>query len=306
MKTSVVIPTYNGAHKILDVLHSLELQTTLPDEVIVVVDGSTDGTCDLLKKEKINLSGFKILEQRNGGRATVRNNGAREAAGDLLLFADDDMILPAAWVNSHIEHHKNHPGSIVTGKIEDAHKFTGNDFQKFRAFLSDKWNSEISERNPAISFVLNYPYITANNFSIDKALFDLLKGFDERLTDAEDYDMARRAAVENIPLYYSEACFAWHNEILTGLSYIKRQRQYTWAQEKLLNLKPELYKNEHRYTVSLPSGLKGLIFKSICTSWWINSVDKQFWIFLPRKIRYKLYDLIITANGTMYPDKVQL
>ncbi|MEZ5037033.1 MAG: glycosyltransferase [Chitinophagales bacterium] len=50
---SVIIPTYNGAHKIVNALESIEKQSVAPDEVIVVADGSTDNTIDILKSKEI-------------------------------------------------------------------------------------------------------------------------------------------------------------------------------------------------------------------------------------------------------------
>ena len=63
MKISVIIPTYNGAHKIMNVLYSLERQTVKPDEVIVVIDGSTDNTVELLKQQQLNFISFKIIDR---------------------------------------------------------------------------------------------------------------------------------------------------------------------------------------------------------------------------------------------------
>src|SRR6187397_1060160 len=91
MSTSVIIPTYNGAHKVVNVLRALEQQTHLPDEVVVVIDGSTDNTAELLRTNTFKLPSLRIIEQPNGGRAQVRNRGAKEASQDLLIFFDDDM-----------------------------------------------------------------------------------------------------------------------------------------------------------------------------------------------------------------------
>jgi glycosyltransferase involved in cell wall biosynthesis len=306
MRTSIIIPTYNGAHKILNLLSGLEQQSTMPDEVIVVVDGSTDGTADLLRKTNFKFHNFNLIEQGNGGRAKVRNRGAEVAKGDLFIFIDDDMQVPSDWLAQHIIHHELNKGSIATGRLKDPYEKDGDDFQKFKSWLNNKWNENLPQEDNQTAILLDYPYITANNFSIPKAIFEELKGFDGRLTDAEDYDMAKRAMLLNIPLYINHQAIAWHYDHVNCLKYVQRQRQYTIAQNKLEQLKPELYNNDHQYKITRPTGIKGYIFNILSTKWWVSSVDKGTWKWLPEALRYKLYDMIITANGSFFPEKAIL
>src|SRR5262245_26527586 len=107
MTVSVIVPTYNGAHKILSLLRALEKQTRLPEEVIVVIDGSTDGTSDLLRQNTFALPGLRIIEQLNGGRSKVRNRGAKEAKSELLIFFDDDTVPTEACIEHHLLHHES-------------------------------------------------------------------------------------------------------------------------------------------------------------------------------------------------------
>ena len=146
MKISVIIPTYNGAHKIIHALRSIEKQNRKPDEVIVVIDGSTDNTASIIKQQsyKINLN---IIEQPNGGRAKVRNRGATEAKGDLLVFLDDDMIVPTQWLHEHIEHHSNYPDSLMTGKFDDPYKNSKDEFWLFMHWLDKRWVSTLNHIN---------------------------------------------------------------------------------------------------------------------------------------------------------------
>ena len=304
MKISVIIPTYNGAHKISGVLHSLEKQTRMPDEVIVVIDGSTDGTTDMLRLKNFGLPGLKMIEQENGGRAKVRNRGAKEASNELLIFLDDDMRPEPGCVNEHLQHHLLSQKSILTGAQIDPADNTRTDFQKFKAYLSNKWSADM--KNYSDLLPLSQPYITAANFSIAKDLFNELNGFDERLTDAEDYDLAVRAQRAGVPLYYNHKAFAWHNDPVTCRTYIVRMRQYTKAHRKLNELKPELYGSANKYLVVKPTGVKGFLFQLFCQRFWINSVDKEYWKWLPSQVRFKLYDWVVTANGSFYPGKVQL
>lgn len=296
MRISVIIPTYNGAHKVMGVLRSLESQTLLPYEVIVVIDGSTDGTATMLKNEKIQLPNFKIVEQENKGRAAVRNRGAEEANGNLLIFLDDDMIALPELVAAYIDIHKKNNGIIVTGMLIDPNKDSKNDFLRFKSFLNDKWSPKIFDKTLV---ELGHTYLTAGNLSITKNDFNRLNGFDEKLNDAEDFDLATRAKIFGYRLYYSNAAVAIHNdqENDTCENYIKRLKQYQEANIKLAILKPELYGKATIYTVAKPIGIKKIIFEFFKGKFWINSVDKGWCRIFPKTLRYKLYDIIITANS---------
>ena len=86
---SVVVPAYNGAHFLPRCLASLQKQTHPRVEIIVVDDGSTDGTPDLVQAPVRLLS--------TGGRkgaGAARNDGAKAAAGDVLFFTDADVVAP--------------------------------------------------------------------------------------------------------------------------------------------------------------------------------------------------------------------
>jgi GT2 family glycosyltransferase len=303
MNISVIIPTYNGKHKLVHILKSLELQSCMPDEVVIVIDGSKDGTASFLREQKFVFKELRIIEQQNGGRAKVRNTGAKAANGDLLLFFDDDMLPEPDCIAQHKQHHLNHLGTILTGAQIDVNRKDISDIRKYKSFLTRKW------AEPIMGFAekpipQKDTFITAANCSMDIETFRSLNGFDERLTDAEDYDLALRAVESGIALFYNHRAFAWHDDNITCRSYIKRQRQYTFAQSRLHELHVG---RANKYSISKPQGLKGFFFKLFCFSFWIDSVDSNMWKYiLPQKIRYRLYDFILTANASFYPHKVAL
>ncbi|XZF13816.1 glycosyltransferase family 2 protein [Chitinophagaceae bacterium MMS25-I14] len=309
MRISVIIPTYNGAGKILNILHSLEQQTRQPDEVIVVIDGSTDNTADLLRQQRPAVPGLKIVEQKNKGRAAVRNRGAAEAAGDLLVFFDDDMIVPEHTLQAHAAHHITYPGGLMCGRLESPHKDTRDDFLLFQNWLNNRWQKGYSNSSEAVVKLTN-PYLTACNFSVTPQVFNLLGRFDERLNDLEDYELAHRAFQHHYPIYINNDAWAYHNDTgsLNIRNYLKRLRQYKQAQDKLILLKPDIFTDPERNErlVEKPRGLKGYIFHFFANDFWIDSIDKGRMKWIPSGIRYKLYDIIVTANSVMFPEKIRL
>src|SRR3954468_20412746 len=89
---SVIIPVYNGSNEIRRSVESVLAQSRRPAEIIIVDDGSTDGTAELVQGYG---PAVRLVRQVNAGAAAARNCGARHASGDWLAFLDhDDEWLP--------------------------------------------------------------------------------------------------------------------------------------------------------------------------------------------------------------------
>lgn len=92
---SIVLPVYNGEQYVEDTIQSVLNQTYDNYELIVVNDGSTDKTHDIIKR--FEQSNVKVVIKQNGGVSTARNVGMTYVRGDYLMFIDaDDMLEPTA------------------------------------------------------------------------------------------------------------------------------------------------------------------------------------------------------------------
>lgn len=114
IKISVIIPTYNYGGSVLKAIESVLPQLQGRHELIVVDDGSTDNTAQILAQYLQHHPGaFQYHSKPNGGAASARNFGIRQAAGDYLLFLDaDDELMPDALQNI-VLHLSVHPQSKV-------------------------------------------------------------------------------------------------------------------------------------------------------------------------------------------------
>lgn len=108
---SIIVPVYNGVDTLHRCLESIFDSSGCDCEVIVVNDGSTDNTIDIVRQfpcEVINLS-------KNRGAARARNEGAKEAEGDVLLFVDADVILERDTIGKLAETFQKKSVQILTG-----------------------------------------------------------------------------------------------------------------------------------------------------------------------------------------------
>ena len=115
---SVVIPLYNKESSIKDTLHSVLSQNFNDFEVVIVNDGSTDNSVDVVKT--IKDSRIRLIEQKNGGPSKARNTGILNAKGDWIVLLDaDDQLLPNA-LNTFSIAILNYPEVDIV----DANKYT--------------------------------------------------------------------------------------------------------------------------------------------------------------------------------------
>jgi glycosyltransferase involved in cell wall biosynthesis len=266
----------------------------------VVIDGSADHSNDSVSLYLSRLD-LEVIDRPNGGRAATRNYGAEAAAEGLLIFLDDDTRPQPDCISKHVHHHHQYPGSILVGAVPEDYAQMRTDFQRYRAFLSRKWTAPLDRiTGPLPKDML---FLTAANFSVDKTMFCELSGFDEQLTDAEDYDLALRASIRNISIYYRSEALAWHDDFITCRSYIKRLRQYQLAHGKLHQLRPDLDQNFNQYTYHRVGGLKKMGYSLLAAPWMVNLIDGGGLRLLPRKFRYKLYDIVTTGSAVHFPDR---
>lgn len=93
MKVSVIIPIYNGEKYFADCIQSILDQSFTNIEIIVINDGSTDGSLSLIKRYAQNDSRIVVINQKNKGVSAARNAGLSKARGDYIMFVDaDDYI----------------------------------------------------------------------------------------------------------------------------------------------------------------------------------------------------------------------
>ncbi len=207
---SVIIPVYNRKEFLREALLPLSEQTLKKDlfEVIVVDDGSNDGTRNMLEELKDTLSySFKILEQKHEGPAAARNLGAENAQAPILAFLDSDMKVDSGWLDNALAHFKDPSVLAVEAKTESPG-------QK-RIF--SHWVSNES----------GGMYQSCNMF-YRRNIFKELGGFDQKFKFpfGEDYDLALRVLAKG-RIVFAQDAIAYHPVLQEKAGDILRKASFS-------------------------------------------------------------------------------
>lgn len=204
---SIVVPTYNRRRILSRTLPTLlgQEDAGAEYEVIVVVDGSTDGTLSMLGRPGWG-SRLRVIAQPNRGQGTARNRGAAEARGEILLFLDDDMIAAHDLVAIHLEEHGSSRKRVVLGAMGLA----GDVRRSFLKRGVEEWGEEFAERVSTRGYRFRFDDWHSGHASIARALFLSLGGFDETFVayGNEDYDLGLRLIQRDIEMRFAARAVA--------------------------------------------------------------------------------------------------
>lgn len=108
-KISIIVPCYNGAKYIRETLDCLQKQTIEEWECIIVNDGSTDNSLEILKEYAEKDSRYKYIDKKNEGPAIARNTAIAASSGKYILPLDADDLIAPSYANKAIDYLEEHP-----------------------------------------------------------------------------------------------------------------------------------------------------------------------------------------------------
>jgi peptidoglycan/xylan/chitin deacetylase (PgdA/CDA1 family)/GT2 family glycosyltransferase len=236
---SVIIPTYQRRELVIRNVAALEQQTYRDFEVIVTVDGSTDGTADALRRLRTDFP-LVVLEQPNEGRAAALNHGVEAARGDLLLFLDDDMEADAAMLAEHRRSHAE-GADMVLGHLP-LHS------ESPETLLSRgvaRWAERRRERLAPPGAAMPLADLLTGQMSIAKTTFEALGKFDVGFTRAglfggEDLDFGHRVERAGLRVVFNQAALSHQIWTVDPGTYLQRAREAGRSAEELNAKHPEL------------------------------------------------------------------
>lgn len=207
---SVVIPLYNKAQSITHTLDSVLAQTYTDYEVVVVNDGSTDGSGEVviqyIKDNPQSQSTIHIIHKPNGGVCSARNRGIREAKGEYIALLDADDQWDKEYLAEQVRMIKDFPDAAMWG-INFAELSHGQLIRKLATGLPDGYRGYVEhyfEMKGRVSDLF-----CSSSVVIRKEVFDKVDYFDERIKYSEDIDMWYRI-IANYPVAFYDCYMVWY------------------------------------------------------------------------------------------------
>jgi glycosyltransferase involved in cell wall biosynthesis len=220
MDFSVVIPTYNRLDMLLRVLGALEAQVAAPSfEVIVINDGSSDGTAEALEGRK----GITFRTQPNGGPGRARNHGVSLASGRFVVFIGDDTVPEPRFLAEHARTHRQSGDDPLAACLGYTGWPGSEHVTAFMDYIND-YGLQFGYKLIKDGEVVPFNFFYTSNISIDRqVLLDM--PFDTTFPSAawEDIELAYRLDARGLKIHYNARAVTRHYHAMTIDSFARRQ-----------------------------------------------------------------------------------
>lgn len=217
MPASIIIPTFNGASRIVNCLDALLKQTAGQNaEILVVNDGSTDNTAEVVQ----HYSGVRLITQANSGPAAARNRGALEAGGTIILFTDDDCVPTPDWLGAMLESFQDPEVVGAKGVYQTRQKSMTARFVQIE--YEDRYR--LMAKLDCIDFVDTY----SAAFRRDRFLE--MTGYDTAfpVACAEDIELSYRMSARGWKMKFAPAAIVYHTHPDMLSRYLKKKYKFAF------------------------------------------------------------------------------
>lgn len=215
MNVSVVVPAYNASTTLAACLDALRAQSVPAGrfEVIVVDDGSTDGTAALAERR-----GVRVLRQAHRGPAAARNAGIRQAAGEIVLFTDADCEPEPGWL------------AAMTAPLADptVAGCKGAYRTRQRSRVARFVQAEYEDRYARLAAARSLDFVDTYSAGYRASVLRQVGGFDESIPgpSVEDVDLSFRVAERGHRLVFAPDAIVYHRHPETVWRYARRKWRY--------------------------------------------------------------------------------
>ncbi len=197
-RISIIVPVYNGEKTIAECLDSL-LALDLPAggfEILCVDNASSDETPAILHGYSERI---RILNEKKRGPSAARNQGLRNASGDIIAFTDADCVVAKDWLRNLILPLENSEVGVAGGRI----------LSKQPCNHIEKFGEDVHDHSKAIG-LYRPPYAITMNWSSRASILKELDFFDENLLRCEDVDLSYRLFQKGYRFVFSPDAIVYH------------------------------------------------------------------------------------------------
>lgn len=210
-RVAVVVPTYERPERLQTTIESVCDQTIDNYEVVVVDDGSSDDNQrEILESLTTRFNRVRVIRQSNAGPAAARNRGWRSTEAEIILFTDDDCVVPRDWIESIVTGFEPRVGAVGGPLLPTEEALTRSVFARHHRYRVRNVY-EVPE-GPTIGGS-NLPMGATANIAYRREALEAVDGFDETFPTAagEDADLQKRVAAAGYRMKFVP-CVVEHND----------------------------------------------------------------------------------------------
>lgn len=266
LRATIQLCTYNRAALLERVLDACFEQTVASDayEVVLVNDGSTDETPEVIARAQQRASGaFTVVNQPNSGLAKGRNAGIARARGERVIFIDDDVLPLPNFVEEHLRSHDAQPLAIVRGGAINVESF--------------------DDLPPPVWSIRNYSgnYFWTTNVSVPLATIRAIGGFNESFAEYgwEDIDVGLRLRFAGVKAVFNKRALVYHYKPRPRASSVEKMVRQAQAQARTAVQLERLHPHWRTALATGDTAVQRLLHK------WLRGID------MARRYRAALGDL---------------
>jgi glycosyltransferase involved in cell wall biosynthesis len=293
-KVSIIIPCYNSGKHISDTINSVINQTYKNLEIIIIDDGSTDNSVEIINS--INDERIILLRQENKGASCARNLGITSSKGDFIQFLDSDDLISHNKIELQVSAINNHKECIAV--CHTKHFYNGEDYKA--AVVNDYEAKFLFSTNDPINFLLNLwgdnkekkgSMVQTNAWLIPISLINKAGLWSEHYSPDDDGEFFTRIICNSKQIIFTDYCYNYYrkfrsNQSLSSLNSEKAIRGvYTSIQLKEQYLSKYLDQETLQHVIGLQ--LENIILVSYLNN---KKIHKEILQKYPHKrsFNYKL------------------
>lgn len=294
IETSIIVPTFNGEGKIGRLIDLLLPLMSPSRELIVIDDGSEDGTAAMLDGRLANHPRARWCSINNRGRSGARNFGASWARGSLIVFLDDDIEVSSNFLDRMEQIYHRLPSAWITGTVrQKIADLPHADFLRFRTKLDYDIDGQRS-----VDGLVRTESFTTQLLGVSRRVFLRLGGFREGLRDGEDFELSVRAGDAGYTIIHDTMNIVLHADFADFDSFLCRQKAYYHGRAVLREQMPEFV---DRFPILFAQPRRGLSERVVrrifvYNSFWRTFLKSRLRHILPEPTRHKLYDYVLSST----------
>lgn len=299
-RVSVVVCSYNGARTLEACLESLS-HLDYPDyEVILVDDGSTDGTQAIAAR----FPGVRsIRHEVNRGLSASRNTGMHAATGEIVAYTDSDCVAVAGWL-THLVHRLQSSGAEAVG---------GPNLSPEDGWLAACINASPGQPTHVLESDQVAEHVPGCNMAFRRTALEAINGFDDQFRRAgDDVDVCWRLQQTGGWITFAPGAMVWHHRRQTPRAYFRQQAGYGEAEALLRFKHPEKFNGSGRWKwrgVLYGASLRGLhlreslIYRGMFGTGFFQCLyqpQASHWAMLPSSLEWHLAAGFLALNSFVW------